>query len=165
MIWSEALYGIVPVWSIIGLNLFMLSTDKSLFVSVEVSILAGWLDSDSISSPYLMFSVPERLENSVFVTRIIVKTLNINKQRTAAAKSISLHTIKRLIKYSLKRVLCKGSVYFYRFRDISVQSRSGRKGLIMANLFGSNFVLILFKKKHFVCFLLSTFKFPFRAWW
>ena len=41
-----ALYGIVPVWSIIGLNLFMLSTDKSLFVSVEVSILAGWLDGE-----------------------------------------------------------------------------------------------------------------------
>ena len=42
------------------------------------------------------------LESSIFVTPIIPQTLNINNLRAASAKSIKMHTIKKLIKYSLK---------------------------------------------------------------
>ena len=38
---------------------------------------------------------------------IIPQTLNINNLRTISAKSINLHTIRKLIKYSLKNILRK----------------------------------------------------------
>ena len=47
------------------------------------------------------------LENSIFVTPAIAQTLNINNLRSRSAKSISLHTIRKLIKYSLKKVRVK----------------------------------------------------------
>ena len=56
---------------------------------------------------YLTLSVPEILENSIFVMPIITQTLNINNLRTASAKSINLHTIRKLIKYFLKIVLIR----------------------------------------------------------
>ena len=52
---------------------------------------------------------------------IITQTLNINNVRTTFAKSTNLHTIRKLVKYSLKNVLGKGNVYSYRFRDIAVR--------------------------------------------
>ena len=56
---------------------------------------------------FLTLSVPEILENSIFVAPIIPQTLNINNLRTTSAKNINLHTIRKLIKYSLKNSLVK----------------------------------------------------------
>ena len=50
----------------------------------------------------LPLSVTEKLENSIFKMPIIPQTLNINNLRNTSAKSINLHTIKNLMKYSLK---------------------------------------------------------------
>ena len=52
----------------------------------------------------LTLSVPEKLKNSIFEMPIIAQTLN-NNLRTASAKSINLHTIRKLTEYSLKIVL------------------------------------------------------------
>ena len=51
---------------------------------------------------YLTLSVPENLKNSIFEMPIITQTLNIKNLRTISAKSINLHTIRKLIEYSLK---------------------------------------------------------------
>ena len=56
---------------------------------------------------HLTPSVPEILENSISVTPVITQTLNINNLRTASPKSINLHNIRKLIKYSLKIVLVR----------------------------------------------------------
>ena len=53
----------------------------------------------------LTLSVPEKLKNSIFEMPIIAQTLNISNLRTASAKSINLHTIRKLTEYSLKIVL------------------------------------------------------------
>ena len=56
---------------------------------------------------------------------IIQETLNINNLRTTRAKSINLHTIRKLIEYYLKNVLVKaGNIDFTRFRDIAVEGSS-----------------------------------------
>ena len=43
----------------------------------------------------------------IFEMSIIPQTLNISNLRTTSAKSINLHTIRKLIKYSLEKVLVK----------------------------------------------------------
>ena len=48
-------------------------------------------------------SLQEKLKNSTFEMPIIAQTLNINKSRTTRAKSTNLHTIRKLIEYSLER--------------------------------------------------------------
>ena len=53
----------------------------------------------------LTLSEPEKLKNSIFEMPIIAQTLNINNLRTASAKSINLHTSRKLTEYSLKIVL------------------------------------------------------------
>ena len=68
---------------------------------------------------YLTLSVPEILKNLIFEIPIITRTLNINNLRTTSAKSINLHTIRKLVGYSLN--MFKGNVCSYRFRDIAVQ--------------------------------------------
>ena len=55
----------------------------------------------------LTFSLPEKLKNSIFEMLVIPQTLKINNSRTTRAKSINLHTIRKLIEYSLKKVLIK----------------------------------------------------------
>ena len=67
----------------------------------------------------LTLSVPEKLKNSIFEMPIIAQTLNINNLRTASAKSINLHTIRKLTEYSLKKVALKKCL-LSRFRDIDV---------------------------------------------
>ena len=62
----------------------------------------------------LTLSVPEKLKNSIFEMPINPQTLNINNLRTTNGKSINLHTIRKLIEYSLK-MFCKGNVYSYAF--------------------------------------------------
>ena len=51
--------------------------------------------------------VPEILENSIFGTPITPQLLKINNLGTTSAKSINLHTIRKLIKCSLKNVPVK----------------------------------------------------------
>ena len=70
----------------------------------------------------LTLSVSEKLKNSIFEMPIIPQTLNTNNLRNTSAKSINLHTIRKLIECSLKNVFSKGDVYYYRFRDIAVPS-------------------------------------------
>ena len=49
-------------------------------------------------------SLPEKLKNSIFEMPTIPQTLNIDNLRTTRAKSINLHTTRKLIEYSLKKV-------------------------------------------------------------
>ena len=53
---------------------------------------------------------------------IIPQILNINNSRTTIAKSINLHTIRKLIEYSLKK-FDKGNVYSYRFGILMSEGR------------------------------------------
>ena len=69
----------------------------------------------------LTLSIPEKLKNPIFEMPIIPPTLNINNLRNTDAKSIKLHTIRKLAECSLKKCSCKGNVYSYRFRDIAVR--------------------------------------------
>ena len=69
----------------------------------------------------LTLSLPEKLKNWIFEMPIIPQTLNINNSRTTRAKSINLHTIRKLIECSFKKVQGKGNVYSCRFRDIDVR--------------------------------------------
>ena len=55
----------------------------------------------------LTLSVPEKLKNSIFEMPIIPQTLNTNNSKITIAKSINLHTIRKLIEYSLENVLIK----------------------------------------------------------
>ena len=50
----------------------------------------------------LIFSLPKKLENSIFETPIIPQTLKINNLITTRAKSINILTLRLLIKYCLK---------------------------------------------------------------
>ena len=68
----------------------------------------------------LTHSVPGKLKNSIFEIPIITQTLNINNLRATSAKSFNLHTVRKLVEYSLK-MFGKGNVYSYHFRDIPVR--------------------------------------------
>ena len=67
---------------------------------------------DTISFSMLTLSIPEKSKNSIFGMPIITQTLNINNLRTTGARSINLHTIRKLVEYSLKN---------FPFRDIAVR--------------------------------------------
>ena len=53
----------------------------------------------------LTLSVPEKVKSTIFEIPIAPQTLNINNKKTACAKSIKLHIVRKLPKYSLKNVL------------------------------------------------------------
>ena len=55
----------------------------------------------------LTISVPQELKILIFEMQIFPQTLNINNLKATSAKSISMHTIGKLIKYSLKSVRVK----------------------------------------------------------
>ena len=76
-----------------------------------------------IKTHALTLSVPEKLKKSIFEMPIIPQTFNINNLRPTSAKSINLHTIRKLTEYFLKNVRVKAylNVSSYRFRDIVVQ--------------------------------------------
>ena len=64
----------------------------------------------NVSFVFFVFStlsLPEKLKNSIYEMPIIPQTLNINNLRTTNAKSINLNTIRKLIKYSLKKIRVK----------------------------------------------------------
>ena len=52
----------------------------------------------------LTLSVPEKLKDSISEMAIITETLNIHNLRTTSAKSINLHTIRKLVEYSFKNI-------------------------------------------------------------
>ena len=69
----------------------------------------------------LALTLPEKLKNSFFEIPIIPESSNINSLRTTSTKSTNLHTIRKLVEYSLENFLRKDNVYSYRFRDIAVR--------------------------------------------
>ena len=52
----------------------------------------------------LTVSVLEKLENLIFEMPIVTQTSNINNLRPTSANSFNLHTISKLVEYSLKNV-------------------------------------------------------------
>ena len=71
----------------------------------------------------LTLSVPEKLKNPIFEMPIIPQTLNINNLTITIAKSIKLHTIRTLIKYSLKTFV-KAMFTFIVFQILLYKCRS-----------------------------------------
>ena len=71
----------------------------------------------------LTLSVPKNLKNSIFEMPIIPQTSNINNLRGRSAKSINLHTIRKVIKYSLKKVSLK-AMFTLNFFEILLEGRS-----------------------------------------
>ena len=67
------------------------------------------------------FSVPEKVNNSIFEMSIITKTLNVNNLRTASPKFINLHTIIKCVEYYLNNFQGKDNVYSDRFWDMTVR--------------------------------------------
>ena len=68
-----------------------------------------------------------KLKDSIFEISIIAQILIINDQRTTSTKSINLDIIRKLIKYSIKKMLVKAMftlVYSYHFQDIAVRRQS-----------------------------------------
>ena len=71
----------------------------------------------------LTLSVPKKFKNSIFEMPIIPQTSNINNLRGGSAKSINLHTIRKVIKYSLKKVSLK-AMFTLNFFEILLEGRS-----------------------------------------
>ena len=69
-------------------------------------------------------SVPLKIKNSIFEMPIILQTLNINNLRTTSAKSINLHTIRKLIEYSLKKHAAKAMFTLISFEILLSEVRS-----------------------------------------
>ena len=55
---------------------------------------------------------------------IVPQTLNINKLRTTSAKSINLHTIRKLVEYSLNNPLVKAIFTLTVFEILLSEGRS-----------------------------------------
>ena len=55
---------------------------------------------------------------------IVPQTLNINKLRTTSAKSINLHTIRKLVEYSLNNLLVKAIFTLTVFEILLSEGRS-----------------------------------------
>ena len=69
-------------------------------------------------------SVPQKIKNSIFEMPIILQTLNISNLRTTSAKSINLHTIRKLIEYSLKKRAAKAMFTLISFEILLSEVRS-----------------------------------------
>ena len=69
-------------------------------------------------------SVPQKIKNSIFEMPVILQTLNINNLRTTSAKSINLHTIRKLIEYSLKKPTAKAMFTLTSFEILLSEVRS-----------------------------------------
>ena len=72
----------------------------------------------------LPFQYWEKLKNSIFEIPIIPQTLNINNYRNTRTKSINLHIIRRLIRYSLKKPCLKAMLTFTVFETLLFEVRS-----------------------------------------
>ena len=73
---------------------------------------------------YLTLSDPEKLKTAIFQIPIIPQTLNINNERTTTAKSINLDIIRKLIKYSLKKLPVKAIFTLTVFEILLFEGRS-----------------------------------------
>ena len=81
----------------------------------------------------------------IFEMPIITQTLNINNLRITSAKSINLHTIRKLVEYSFKNVAAKASFTLTVFEILLSEGRSvfspaqrgtgSEKANVMNNLF------------------------------
>ena len=61
---------------------------------------------------------------SIFERPIITQTLNINNLKATSAKSIKLHTIRKLVKYSFKNVTSKAMFTLTVFEILLSERRS-----------------------------------------
>ena len=59
----------------------------------------------------LTLSVRDKLKKSIFEMPTITRILNINNLRTTSAKSINLHTIRKLVKLSLKKFVSRAMFF------------------------------------------------------
>ena len=66
--------------------------------------ITRWLQLYLLHQVLLPPLLLEKLKNLIFEMPIIPQTLSINNLRTTRAKSINLHTIRKLIEYSFKKV-------------------------------------------------------------
>ena len=74
------------------------------FMAQMTIFMASYFPCKNLLKNLLTLSVPEKL---IFEMPIIPQNLNINSSRITKAKSINLHTIRKLIEYSLKSVPIK----------------------------------------------------------
>ena len=88
-------------------------------MKISLSLCYVTYESLVLESILLTFSVPEKLKNLIFEMPAVPQNLNMKNLRTTSAKSISLNTIRKLIKYLFKNIHCKGNIYSYRFGDIA----------------------------------------------
>ena len=72
----------------------------------------------------LTLSVPEKFKNWIFEMPIIPPTLNINNLRTTSVMSTNLHTIRKLIKYSLKNIPAKAAFTLTVFEILLFEGRT-----------------------------------------
>ena len=72
----------------------------------------------------LTLSVLEKSKNLIFELLIIPKTLDTNNLRPTIAKSINLHTIRKLIEYSFKTVIVKATFIVTVFEILLFEARS-----------------------------------------
>ena len=79
---------------------------------------------ETASRFFLTLSLLEKLKISIFEMPIITQTLNINNLRTTSGKSINLHTIRKLVEYSLKNVAAKAMFTLSVFEILLSEGRS-----------------------------------------
>ena len=87
---------------------------------------------------FLTLSVREKLKKSIYKMPIITQTLKTNNLRYTSANSINLHTIRKLVEYSLKNLPRRQCLFLTfwrhccpkvgRYWDLSTR-RKGAKGL------------------------------------
>ena len=110
----------------------------------------------------LIFSLPEKLKNSIFEMPIISQTLNTNNSRTTRAKSITLHTIrKQCLLLPFSRYWCpKVDQYYHslsgvewakglKHNELNYSTESGRKQHFGVIYFCESWVLLSFSDIHF----------------
>ena len=102
---------------------------------------------------FLTLSVQEKLRNSIFEMPKIKQTLNINNLRTTSAKSVNLHTITKLIEYSLKNVHVKAMLTLTVFEIFLFEVREHYQP--PSGISGSEWVKVLVKNQKNIWILLK----------
>ena len=72
----------------------------------------------------LALTVPEKLKNSFFEIPIIPESSNMNSLRTTSTKSTNLHTITKLVEYSLENFVVKTMFTLTVFEILLFEGRS-----------------------------------------
>ena len=93
---------------IIMISAFLFKPSESGLVNIFIKLIKYQCKLSQVNvfilHGLLTLSLPEKLKNSIFEMSIIPQILNINNSGTTKAKSIHLHTIRKVIEYSLKNV-------------------------------------------------------------